>query len=231
MVWWPSAGPLRAWDGRNERVACGAVPWPWEPPRSTILRPPQDLVGGHGVIRSEEWCSPGHWPARGGSGMAGRRGQATGRRRRRCSAPVGGLRSGVGVPGGAVVNLTLIDLPGLTKVALYARDSSQAVLLKVHVRPSDFGSGSITSGNQDNHSQQTEDGDRNARKRQQDRERYASMSTKKREERNRKQRERRKANKNRDDLSAHLATQDEGTICHATGTGKRHSPHVKRNNF
>ncbi|RLM75233.1 uncharacterized protein C2845_PM15G08120 [Panicum miliaceum] len=77
--------------------------------------------------------------------------------------------------------------------------------------------GDITNGNQDNHSQQTEDGDRNARKRQRERERYASMSTEKREERNRKDRERRKANKNRDDLSAQLATQGEGTICHATG--------------
>ncbi|RLN39888.1 uncharacterized protein C2845_PM01G15950 [Panicum miliaceum] len=67
----------------------------------------------------------------------------------------------------------------------------------------------IFQGNQDNNSQQSEDGDRNARKRQRERERYASMSTEKREERNRKQCERYKANKNRDDLSAQFATQDE----------------------
>ncbi|RLM98404.1 40S ribosomal protein S6-like [Panicum miliaceum] len=62
-----------------------------------MLRPPQGLAGGRGVIRSEGWCSPGHWPARGGSGMAGRRSQATGRRRRRCSASVGGCAVGLAI--------------------------------------------------------------------------------------------------------------------------------------
>jgi hypothetical protein len=61
----------------------------------------------------------------------------------------------------------------------------------------------------------TKVGDKNARKRQREKERYASMTTEQRNERNRKRRDRRaQKNKVSDDLNAPIASQAEG-ISHA----------------